>query len=124
MNHKANLAKLQKEWYAKLKENGFHDIEDRKGGVGRGAPRITNQSPLQIEVIEQYYSMARNFLIDGKFDTDLDKTIWSYHSEGISARDISSTLKSSGVKKLTSYVKIWQRVKHYEKLMKEKYLAP
>lgn len=117
-------SKLKKEWDQKLKDSGFKDIEDKNGFVGRGAPRITDRSPLQIEVIEYYYYMTSAFLNEHNFDSEFEKTIWNYHCEGLSAREIEKTLKNAGVKKGTHYVTIWKIIKKLETLMKAKYLAP
>lgn len=114
---------LKKEWYAKLKESGFTDIEDKTGSVGRGAPRITDKSPLQIEVIQYYYHLCSTFLAEYDFNTELEKTIWSYYCEGLHARDIEKILKNAGIKEGTHYVTIWKIIKRFEKLMKAQYLT-
>lgn len=117
-------SKLQREWDIRLKESGFQDIESKKGTLTRGAPRITDKSPLQIQVIDSYYSMASYFFNEHNFDSELEKTIWNYHAEGLNSREISIVLRSAGIKEGSHYVTIWKIIKRLEKEMKAKYLAP
>lgn len=63
--------------------------------------------------------MARNFLEEHSFRTELDKTIWAYYSEGITVRDIAKLLAEVGIRKPKSTV--WDIVKRLEKLMYIKY---
>ncbi len=128
MSRKPSLKSLQKTWYKKLKDSGFKDIEYKAGiveytnGLERGAPNLANMHPTQYQIIEHYYSMARSFLIDHEFSNEVEKTIWEYYSEGLSVRDISTTLNKSKIHKPKSTV--FDIVKRLEKIMKQRYLAP
>lgn len=120
MSTKTNLEKLQKIWYEKLKKSGFDDIENENGELTRGLPRVTNQAPIQIEVIQHYYSWARSFLHEHEFKSEFEKAVWELHSEGIAVRAISVELRRKGYKKQKDAV--WYVVKRLEQLMKAKYL--
>jgi hypothetical protein len=128
LSSRKELGKLKAHWYNKLKESGFKDIETRSGTTGRknqkeGLPNIEHRVPLQIEIIDQYYSMASSFAHDHNFETELEKTIWIYHSEGLSVREIATTLIKAGIKqhKKDTVNKI---IRNLEDLMKKKYLSP
>ena len=125
MNPKDNFKELQKQWYKKLKDEGFQDIEASNAEMfpRPGRSHVSDDSPDKILAIMEYYSMARSFLIDHEFKSEKHKTIWEYHSEGMSVREISLVMKPlelPGTDKST----IHQTIKSLEKLMKARYLAP
>lgn len=124
-NKKSEFKKLQKEWYDKLKQSGFDDIEKNdpngdyylsplpsilkdKNYVG-GRPRWKIQ--------EEYYSMARHFATNYIFPTELEATIWTYHSEGIGCRNISKLLKEVNINVCKS--KINMLIQHYATIMRK-----
>ncbi len=118
-----NYNKLKKEWYKKLKDSGFNDIEKSTGQIGRTKPNVTNRNSDQISAIQEYYAMARSFLIDHNFVSEFEKIVWEYHSEGLSLRKISETLEKNKISTLQRDA-IHAIVKRLEKLMKSKYLIP
>lgn len=117
----STLSKLQKIWYKKLKDSGFSDIEKANGSIGRTKLNLDNRNFDQIEITQQYYSMARSFLIEHHFESELDKVIWEYHIEGISVRNIAKLLSSTDmkIKKKSTVNNIIRRL---EQIMKDKYL--
>lgn len=96
-NKPESYQKLKVYWYKKLAKSGFRDIE-------RDGPKYKIESyDTQFNTQEaartwyaksEYYSMARRFLHDYKFKSNLEKVIWEYHSEGISYRNIAKLLKN------------------------------
>lgn len=85
---------LKTVWYAKLKKSGFKDAEKNEHRLKQWsskfkAPNIRNSWDSKHE----YYSMARQFLNNYKFESNLEKAIWEYHVEGISYRNIAKLLK-------------------------------
>ena len=87
---------LQKEWYKKLKDSGFDDIEDTKHpnmplkawhSFGR-----FNVSTMDREASETYYSLARDLLNTHKFKSKLHKIIWEHHCDGQSNRHIEKLI--------------------------------
>jgi hypothetical protein len=91
---------LQKDWYKKLKDSGFQDIE-------RGAGQLKTD-PLQniktfydlnsFESKQEYFRMAGAFLYSYKFKNEAEKLIWRLHSEGVSFRTIVKILLEKGYK--------------------------
>lgn len=78
--------KLQAEWYKKLEDSGFEDIEPHENTlkswsleIGR---KLNQERPLVMQAKLDYYGMARSFLHDYHFNTETDKEIWERHSEG------------------------------------------
>lgn len=114
--------KLQRLWYRKLKDSGFKDIEHSSGALDRSYTK-SKRTQVEIEVIQYYYSMASALLNDHKFVDPIEKTIWEYYSEGMSAREISEVLEQAGVKK-KRHVTVSKIIKRLETIMKVKYLRP
>lgn len=86
---------LRDEWYAKLKQSGFDDIEDVN------SPREmlkqwhsiwfhTTSDPLHFKCKHRYFRMAEQFLNNFRFRSHIEKKIWSLHVEGLSLREIGS----------------------------------
>lgn len=89
-----SLSELQKIWYKKLEKSGFEDIEQDDDNLKVwSSVFFLRNSPEQIQAKQAYYQMATNFLEEHKFKTRREEIIWTYHSEGISYRDISKLLK-------------------------------
>lgn len=130
---KTEYDKLRKLWYKKLADSGFEDIEyndtdikkpavdiHRKIDAPGSAGNVTRYSKVVWEAKTDYYVMAEHFLNDHKFDNELDKIIWSYHCNGISARNIVKLLHDTEVTK-TNRDKVWKTVKALSSIMFELY---
>ncbi len=121
----AEFKKLQKLWYDKLKKDGFEDIEWEGEGampVDRFYPRaFDSMHSVQISAIEDYFSMARQFLLEHDFKDEREKVIWGHHSEGLSARSIEAELKKSNLKGKKTW--IHDTVARLDKIMKQKYMG-
>jgi hypothetical protein len=106
-----DLKSLQKIWYAKLKKSGFDDIESENGQLRGDASRYIaeNPHPNLWEATADYYRLANSFLYDNRFDTELEKTIWEYHANGLSARNIAKVLKQVKVKSLSKNT-VWRTI--------------
>lgn len=117
---------LQEAWYSKLKESGFKDIEYADGSLKSYVPTsFTARDPLMQSVTEEYYRMCYHFLNEYKFESELEKVIWEYHSNGLSARNIYKILTAEGMPKWKSQWKkssIHKRIKNLVNLMKQRYL--
>lgn len=97
-----DFKQVQDHWYAKLKKEGFKDIE-RDGYLNWHSSSQALQSYMNnrlagIEAKINYYRIAGFFLNDYPFDTLRDKLIWSQHAEGESIRNISKYLKTQSIK--------------------------
>lgn len=124
MGNNSEYAKLKALWYKKLKDEGFDDIEQDEDNLKSWSAKFVREgSPLElIESKTAYYQMATNFLNDYDFETELEKIIWTYHSEAISYRNIAKLLKESKVIE-TNRTTIWQIVKRLGESMKKMYLS-
>lgn len=77
---------LNKEWYDKLKKDGFEDIEwfNPKTGIGQGSPFLRSKSSPDLgtlrarysSALSQHYRLCRNFAAHGPFYTKI-KHIYS-----------------------------------------------
>lgn len=120
---KDDYQKLKKIWYAKLKREGFVDIEI---SVNRDPVELLNRrskanqfSETWIRSKMQYYRYADQFLNEYEFKTNLDRSIWEYHTNGISSRKISGILNKVG-RKLGRWT-IWNKIKQLRSEMKSRY---
>lgn len=122
MSNPSEYDKLRKVWYEKLKDDGFDDIEADDDKLKIWSSRFAQkQSVLSWEAKAVYYQMATNFLTDFKFETTRDKNIWTYHANGMSAREITRTLRKVRIK--TNRMTVWRTISRLQKLMKQLYGA-
>lgn len=89
-----------------MKKAGFEDIErnetDLKTSfISQAAAHHRRDSAVVWEAKAEYYRMAEHFLNEHKFESELDRVIWEYHTNAMSARNIAITLQQAGVAKLT-----------------------
>ena len=98
---------LRREWYAKLKEEGFKDIEqvvDDRGTVGAlllGVSQGDLRRRLYKPETEQYYTLARQHLHTierrpAKSRMRCAQAIWALHSEGYGERRGCAVLAAKG----------------------------
>ena len=90
------LEQLQQQWYSKLKQNGFVDIEncnhpDRPLTSWHAFKWATVPHDKK-EQIESYFYKARTLLHTYEFESETHKIIWELHSEGLSKRQIERQL--------------------------------
>lgn len=101
MTKPPQLQRLKAEWYKKLKDSGFEDIEDTN------SPRellkswhstyfFRKYTPEMFAQRQEYYEKAGRFLATHPFQYQIHKEIWQMHTEGLSIRTISASLKDSG----------------------------
>lgn len=118
---------LKKVWYQKLAKEGFEDIESDESHLKRWSSDVFNRKV----VTEQYggwqakaayYNMAEQLLQEHEFTTEREKTIWEYHTNGISIRDIVEILRKARVKKMSRQA-VWLILHRLEDIMKSRYLA-
>ncbi len=108
-----DFKKLQKQWYSKLKDDGFQDIEQDEDNLIQWHSKlfVKTRRDIVTDSKEEYYRLAGHFLYDFKFKTRLEKTIWKYHAEGMSIQKITDLLKDEGYKVYRSGIhKILQRL--------------
>jgi hypothetical protein len=135
---------LQKEWYDKLADDGFEDIEwiDHKTGKGQNSRFLKNSSHhcqlsnkiLSAETLSsskrfKYYRIASHFLHNYNKFNDLDdcaaskryqlsKTLWEMHTDGATYRKISRSLRElTGESKLYSVYWVYYRIRKLQKIM-------
>lgn len=106
---------VQKEWYEKLKKDGFKDAEE----VFKEEHRLKIFDSCQFnrervrnvfQFKQDYYLMAEKFLNLYKFDNQMERTIWEMHSNGVSIRSISSSWKSGKAPNKDSVNRIIRRL--------------
>lgn len=82
--------KLRTEWYDKLRESGFKDVEKNDYELIEPS-RVVSQEG--VDKIEHYYRRATQFLYDYPFQSTRDRGIWFLHTEGVSEIDIAIAFK-------------------------------
>lgn len=124
MSKKSEFQRVQDYWYAKLKDEGFDDIEYQGGSIKSAAPRsIGSMDPILREATQEYYYMAHHFLNSYKFESEMERVLWDYHTNGISVRNIARLLKEAGQPKMKKST-VWNILRELETKMKALYLAP
>ena len=120
MNKKKHLASLQREWYKKLKGDGFTDIEyfdkdmEPRDMMYKEAIKFGLTAQDKFDSTEQYYLDAGQFLCNHIFDNSFDKQIWELHAAGESYRKIATQLN-------TYYPKVFKKINYYKDIMLTKY---
>jgi hypothetical protein len=83
---------IERDWYRKLKETGFEDIEDtsRPDRMLKSWHSFRHRkfSTLQIDCVKTYYDNADELLTQGRFSSREIEQIWAFHCEGLSCREI------------------------------------
>jgi hypothetical protein len=118
----AQFAKLQKEWYAKLGEEGFKDIEwvDHSTGTGHNSPYLRGSlagGKAYHAGRELYYQLASNYLQHCKNlrNNAYNRFIWQLHTDGHTYDEIADAckarFKSKAVSKYTLYYQLQRLAK-------------
>lgn len=121
-----SFKELQAHWYKKLEKSGFVDIEKKETNLRtyryRNDEGTSNQftSTWRNSKME-YYSLATQFLNEHEFQTNIEKVIWEYHTNGISVRNITNLLSKAKLSQ-TNRTYVWFIVRDLRKIMKEQYL--
>lgn len=116
MASRSELKAAQKVWYAKLKAEGFDDIENDKGHIKKESSYFTKKDVVgKFEFTQTYFYNATQFLNDHKFENEYEKAVWDYHSNGLSSRQIASTLRKAGLK--SNYDKVQKIILKLRRIM-------
>ncbi len=126
---KTEYQKQKEIWYKKLKNtkseeypNGFEDIESDENNLKEWSSKFARKKSMDsMEAKQMYYSLATQFLNIYHFENELERVIWTYHTEGISVRNIAKTLKKVKLKK-TNRQTVWLVVKKLRTAMKKMYV--
>lgn len=102
------FAQLQREWYERLRDDGFVDSEQSSWDVYHGprtlrahARLVTLPLPGRDETATasalmadraEYYRLAGWYAHDHVFPSRLHKRVWEYHAEGTDTRDMVALL--------------------------------
>jgi len=117
---------LQKEWYQKLADTGFVDLEQHELHSRRyrssGVKKYGKYSQEWNDSKAEYYNLAGKFLNEYRFRNRIQKVIWEYHTNGISTRDIADILNRTNVVK-TNRTYVWEIVRDLRIKMKARYLV-
>lgn len=83
---------LERDWYQKLKKEGFQDAEDATKDYRPlhewHSFRFAAKDPLRLESAKDYYDKAKDLLESYPFKTPMHKWIWELHTSGLSKRKI------------------------------------
>jgi hypothetical protein len=108
--------KLQREWYAKLADSGFQDLEQGRDKPlsRRGTPEPDGHADLTPEGKTHWYesraeqlpaidSAKWELLHRNRFPNAFHREVWRRHCEGESIKSIKATLRVSARKVLPAY---------------------
>ncbi len=123
----SKLRPLQKEWYAKLKEDGFVDIEEDPVNFNNAYLKHVKRKTYQNnetyrEAIKEYYYICYQFLHEYPFETEVHRAIWEAYADGATMREIANLLNSDPSKKGYKKSHVHNIVKALETLMRKRYI--
>lgn len=89
---------IEEEWYKKLKDTGFQDIEYMKRGEQQLAQSCLNvyyqQNSISVDNKTSYFTAIRDKINEEPWNNQLHKLILSFHAEGVSKVETVKILKS------------------------------
>jgi hypothetical protein len=93
------LKQLEHEWYSKLLQDGFMDIEntnhpERPLQTWHNL-KFRDVSQDEMDAKLKYYSKAKDLLNTYPFENEIHQKIWELHSDGITARKIEKLINST-----------------------------
>lgn len=103
--------RLKKDWYKKLSDEGFDDIELPSGFVVPAFSHKTHKKDVNYEAQAEYYDQCLSYLHYGKFTKKMDKEVWELHCDGVTVR---ATAKKLGL----SQSSVFRRIEKHRKRMK------
>lgn len=88
---------LQRAWYDRLEQSGFHDIEDVKQESRPLKEWDTNFfrnrfNLVRYETSKKYYEQCIRILNEHEFKNAIHQKIWRLHCEGLSEREITKEI--------------------------------
>lgn len=91
--------KLEAQWYQKLAQQGFNDIEINPDILNNydGLYFKSKYTPKSFEEKKKYFERATDLENEGIFLDETEQMIWHLHSKGISIRAIVEALKKKGI---------------------------
>jgi len=111
-----SFAKLQRQWYAKLKKTGFNDIEWY--GSERDASKANNylkQDTYQTTRTSkpgnaEYYRIMTNYWTHTEWQNPLHSKVFELHCDGMSLRNIATAVNKMNYKKCAGYPMTFRKV--------------
>jgi hypothetical protein len=109
--------RLRAEWYGKLKDLGFQDIEQDDDKLkawhslrflGYNRANVQNQ-----QATHDYYYYANQFLHSYKFPKKIHKLIWEQHTRCIGPKRIAELLNKDKAYD-TDHNEVWKIIKYYK----------
>lgn len=117
-----DFKKLQTEWYKKLEDSGFQDVEQDESTLKEWSLQFLRDRTTRLrESREPYFRLAGHFLHDYQFETDRDRIIWEYHSEGLKVEEIVDTLKKVNLP--LSRTRVYHTISRLSEAMRKMYLS-
>jgi hypothetical protein len=119
-------ARCQREWYAKAKESGFHDLEGSSGDgplSDRGNLHPVAETREEYERLasrmtdgDEYTAWAESVLHAGRFSSREEREAWRLHVEGLSQIEIAPALTTTRATVRTHLAAVKDRVSKVSKV--------
>lgn len=109
--------KLIKKWRGILKKKGFKDIESFNEILNVPSFRVAQKYKRDHE---EYFRLALQWLVKGKFKNKEEKKAWKLHCDGQSSHKIAAYFNTHKIKiknKPANHLKILRIIKRIEKEM-------
>lgn len=112
-----DFLELQEEWYNKIKALSFNDLEVVKPNGFRQLKPMKLGGFTKKTLTYEYYSLATEFAYSHKFNTGIQKQIWTLHAEG---KTYSEIIKLSKRARTTVHYNLHKVGEAFNKWMKER----
>lgn len=91
-----SLKTLQQQWYKKLKDKGFNDIESNEINLKRNSSYFKEEYSIDnFKAKERYYQLAGQLTYSHPWKNIRDKQVWAYHAEGKTDKEVADLTQVS-----------------------------
>lgn len=121
----SDYKKLRDEWYKRLADLGFEDIEGNEDqlkawhSIKFQKKGKNNTNPANHESKANYYYYATHFLNNHKFEKEIHKLIWEEHTNGVGYRNITKMLTKDGAYDMDAQ-EVRGIINHYKEIFLKK----
>lgn len=88
-----HFKRLREEWYSKLTESGFNDIEKDERLKQRSGNSYRTQNLTLIENKQRYFDLLGQWAHEEEFKTEIHRIVMERRSQGVKIKDIVLELK-------------------------------
>lgn len=100
----------------------FKDIEHDEDTLSAYSSRYLKYPTYVWDLKSAYYSLCESFLQKYEFESNYERIVWEYHTNGLGVREIAKILRKLKYRKKGQFP-VWKTVHRLESIMKQTYLS-